>query len=150
MIALDTNLLVYAESIKDAQNRHHRIRELIALLSDGNSIIPLVVFGEFFNVCRKKKILSVETAIRRVERYAATFQTPSATEADLIAAALLADRHDLQFFDALIVTVASRAGATILLSEDMQDGLQIDNLQILNPFNPANLKEIVATIDPPS
>lgn len=50
----------------------------------------------------------------------------------------MAARYDLQFFDAVIIAVARRAGATLLLSEDMHDGFVIDGLTIRNPFDAAN------------
>jgi predicted nucleic acid-binding protein len=56
----------------------------------------------------------------------------------LIEALDLADRKMLQYFDALIITVAARAGATMLLSEDMQDGLEVDGLLVVNPFVAGN------------
>lgn len=42
------------------------------------------------------------------------------------------------FFDAVIIAVARRAGATLLLSEDMHDGLVIEGLTIVNPFVAGN------------
>ena len=51
---------------------------------------------------------------------------------------MLAEKYQMQFFDALIVVITRRAGATILISEDMQDGLEIDGLRIVNPFAAAN------------
>lgn len=37
---------------------------------------------------------------------------------------------------------------TILISEDMQDGLSIDGLTVVNPFNPANSALIDALLTP--
>ena len=54
----------------------------------------------------------------------------------------MAARYQLQFFDAVIIAVARRAGATMLLSEDMHDGLTIDGLTILNPFREANAPKL--------
>jgi predicted nucleic acid-binding protein len=50
----------------------------------------------------------------------------------------LLTRFKLQYFDALIIAVASRAGARILLSEDMHDGLVVDGLRVVNPFVAGN------------
>ena len=36
------------------------------------------------------------------------------------------------------LAAARRAGATILLSEDMQDGLEVDGLRVVNPFVAGN------------
>lgn len=69
------------------------------------------------------------------------------TNADMTyAASELAKRYQLQYFDALICTVAARGGATILVSEDMQDGMALDSLTIVNPFNPANRLRIDALL----
>ncbi|MEH2314548.1 MAG: PIN domain-containing protein [Nostoc sp.] len=47
----------------------------------------------------------------------------------------LRSRFNFSFWDSLIVACALAAGASILYSEDMQDGLIIDSqLQIVNPF----------------
>jgi predicted nucleic acid-binding protein len=52
----------------------------------------------------------------------------------------LRDRYLLSFWDSLIVASAVLADAKILYSEDMQDGLIVENtLQIVNPFRDLNL-----------
>jgi predicted nucleic acid-binding protein len=69
-----------------------------------------------------------------VEEYSRIFNCPATKREDVVEAACLAEQHNLQYFDALIIAVARHAGATILLSEDMQDGLEIDGLRVVNPF----------------
>lgn len=50
-------------------------------------------------------------------------------------AAKLRSRYLLSFWDSLIVASAVLGQASVLYSEDMQDGLMIENfLQIVNPF----------------
>ncbi len=47
----------------------------------------------------------------------------------------LRSRYNFSFWDSLIVACALAGGASILYSEDMQDGLVVDGqLEILNPF----------------
>ena len=51
----------------------------------------------------------------------------------------LRDRYLISFWNSLIVASAVLGDATILYSEDMQDGLIINNgLQIINPFKDLN------------
>ena len=83
-------------------------------------------------------MLEMSAAIKRARSYVDIFETNNTTFADLDRAVELLQPYNLQFFDALIITVSSRAGATILLSEDMHDGLEIDGLRIVNPFVAAN------------
>src|SRR6266536_2562709 len=52
----------------------------------------------------------------------------------ILAASKLEERHTLSFWDALIVEAARRAGATRLLTEDLQAGRQVGGVKINNPF----------------
>ncbi len=138
MIALDTNILIYAEDAGDKGGRHPQALALMDALAPVGAIIPLQVLGEFLNVCRTKSLLAFEQASVQASLYAATFGHWPTDLDDLLDAATLAARYRLQFFDAVIAIVARRAGATILLSEDMHDGLVLDGLTVINPFVPAN------------
>ena len=138
MIAFDSNILVYAQQDADGLERHLKALDLIAAAILIGAIVPVQVLGEFLNVCRTKLGRSPRDAVEQVGDYLLVFDCPPTDIQHLTDAAFLADRYKLQFFDALIVVVAARSGASVLLSEDMQDGLQIDRLQILNPFNPSN------------
>ncbi len=46
----------------------------------------------------------------------------------------LKDRESFSFWDAMLVETARAAGATRLLTEDMQDGRLLGALKIENPF----------------
>ena len=146
MIALDSNILVYAQQRDDTQGRDLAAFDIIAKASLRGAIVPLQTLGEFLNVCRTKLTVTPQDAIDQVLDYAQLFDCPATEVHDLTAAAVLADRYRLQFFDALIVTVASRAGATLLLSEDLQDGFEFQGLRIMNPFAPANLAELASLL----
>lgn len=146
MIALDTNILIYADTPHDSPGRHSEASALIDKLATGEHFVPIQVLSEFLSVCRKKRVIDLELAIRRVETYACVFETPATTLSDLTDAAQLLSRFTLQYFDALIISVAARAGATMLLSEDMHDGLVIDGLTIVNPFAAGNDAIIAAVL----
>jgi predicted nucleic acid-binding protein len=138
LIALDTNILAYAVTASDAAGRHEAAIELLQKLASPGAIVPLPVFGEFFNACRKKQLVSPEIAASRVEIWMAVYNCPPPNAEDYLDALHLTYRAKLQYFDALIIAVAIRAGATMLLSEDMHDGLEVDGLRIVNPFVAAN------------
>ena len=46
----------------------------------------------------------------------------------------IAARYGYHIYDSLILAAALESGCSILSSEDMQDGLQIEGLTIQNPF----------------
>lgn len=138
MIALDTNILAYAVTASDVAGRHEAAISLLEQLASPGAIVPLPVFGEFFNACRKKKLVDQELAQVRVEAWASVYDCPPPTIDDYLAASQLSGDHNLQYFDALMVTLAARAGATMLLSEDMHDGLEVAGLRVVNPFLAGN------------
>lgn len=142
MIAFDTNILIYAEAARLGDVRHSQAAEILAKCTLLGAVMPLQVLGEFLHVCRRKSLLSETAALERLTVYAGVFETPGTTLAELAEAHLLSTSFNLQFFDAVIIAVSRRAGAAILLSEDMQDGQVIEGLTIINPFAPANASVI--------
>jgi predicted nucleic acid-binding protein len=57
------------------------------------------------------------------------------TTSDMTAAFRIEDDAKIGFWDALIIAVAVRSGATRLLSEDLNPGQQIAGLVVENPFS---------------
>ncbi len=145
MIAFDTNILVYAQE-QSADPRHRLAIDLLFEASICGAIMPVQVLGEFLNVATRKLAMVPADAINQVEEYCRLFTCPTTLPEDLGEAARLSSAHELQFFDALILSAAARMGATLLLSEDMHDGLEIGTIRVLNPFNPANRAEIATML----
>jgi len=50
------------------------------------------------------------------------------------AAAGLAGQAGISFWDGLVVVAAARLGATVLYTEDLNDGQEILGVRIRNPF----------------
>ena len=84
----------------------------------------------------------MDRASRRAESFREVFGVVDTDFSLLVAAQDLASRHRLQFWDAVIVKAAVRSGATLLLSEDMQDGARLDGVLIINPFDVGNVAKI--------
>ena len=143
MIALDTNILIYAIG-EDA--RSATAGACVKRTAETGGIVPLQVFCEFANVTRRKQILSPPELHRRLANWLPVFRVTPTIPSDVGHAAELADRCGLQYFDALIATIARRAGASILLTEDLQDGMILDGCQIINPFSIANHDRINALL----
>jgi predicted nucleic acid-binding protein len=145
LIAFDTNILIYGQQ-GEADPRRRQAIDLIDSATLAGAIIPAQVLGEFLNVCIRRLRLPPRDAIEQTEEYARVFVCPLTELDDQIDAASLSANNQLQFFDALIISVAARAGAKILLSEDMHNGLRLAGLTILNPFDPANETTIAAAL----
>jgi predicted nucleic acid-binding protein len=140
LIALDTNILVYAASAGDDSGKHNATLELFDRLAAIGAIVALPVIGELFNARRKKKFAELVVLLADVETWMDAFDCAPAQLEDYLKASALSERFNLQYFDALIITVAARAGATMLLSEDMHDGLDVDGLRVVNPFVAGNAR----------
>lgn len=101
-------------------------------------ILPLQVVGEYLNVARRNPSIDLAEAVARIEVIMDVHRCEPSSATDFLTAVDVSSRFNLAYFDALIVTVVRRAGAIMLLSEDMHDGLDIDGLKIVNPFAAAN------------
>lgn len=126
---IDTNILIYAFATNDV--RSARAEELIA----GGGVIGVQVLNEFTNVARRKlrwQWERTETALAVID--ALLGPARPLTSAIHAAAVGLARRHDLAFYDALIVSAALDADCSVLCSEDLHHGQRFGALRIDNPF----------------
>lgn len=70
-----------------------------------------------------------------VERFYFAYKVVDLNEQILLAGSDLRLKYNFSFWDGLIVAAALAANAGILYSEDMHDGLMVENkLRIVNPF----------------
>ena len=132
-IAIDTHVLAYAEGVGDAP-RCKKAANLIAKLNVSNVVLPAQVLGELYNVLTRKANRSAPDARDAILSWADAFLVADSTHAAVVAACDLAAAHQLQFWDALIVSVAVAQQCRVLLSEDFQDGFLWQGLTVVNPF----------------
>jgi predicted nucleic acid-binding protein len=127
---IDTNILLYLLSADT--DKAERVQEILYF----DWIISVQVLNEIANVTRRKfslpwdKINKFLSYIRSMCSTVVPLQIETHTKAFF-----LAERYNLSVYDALIVAAGLFAGCTTLFSEDMQNGLLIDDqLHICNPF----------------
>jgi predicted nucleic acid-binding protein len=132
---VDTNVLVYAYDA-DAGTKHNKSRAVVEdLWRSRSGSVSTQVLQEFYVVATRKlvKPLARRDARAIVATYKA-WQVHRPTVDDITAASELEERHQLHFWDALVVTSALKLGATTLLSEDLQNGQHFNGLVVVNPF----------------
>lgn len=135
LVFIDTNILVYAYDA-DAGDKHLKAQTVLRDCWENESgSISTQVLQEFYVTVTNKltKTVPVQTARKVIETYRA-WPLYLPTIEDIIVASELGEKHQLSFWDALIVIAAQMSGATTLLSEDLQHGQQISSLRIVNPF----------------
>lgn len=134
-VFFDTNVLVYLFDRAAPQKRAQAQRLLDKHSSEGSLTLSTQVLQEFFVSATRKLStpLSVPEALE-VLRQLVVFPLVQ-VDADLILrAGERTAREMVSFWDALIVEAALTAGATRLLSEDLQHGQKISSLTVENPF----------------
>lgn len=133
-VFFDTNVLVYAADNRDI--RKQRIaRNLItsALTGRLNGWISVQALSEFINTSIKKLKLPTD----KVEGFLDFFDNLSVLNADrdLPRRGLeIKNRYDIQFYDAMMLAAAERAGAIEFYTEDLNDGQLYCDIKAINPF----------------
>lgn len=131
---LDSNVLVYYVDPRDPskQSKAEDILES-ALNGDSVCVISVQTLAEFTNVSLRKLKLPLKTIKQYVEVFS---QLPVISpEAGFITRALaVKERYEIQFYDAMMVAAAERAGCDEFLTEDLNDGQMYGGVKAVNPF----------------
>jgi predicted nucleic acid-binding protein len=132
---VDTNILLYAND--PVQGRKHEVAKILVedLWNSRSGVISTQVLQEFcFNLRRKlKNPLSIADTAERVREYL-SWRTVTNVAESTIAALEIEARHQISFWDALIVNAARTAGCVILYSEDLNHGQIFGSVRVVNPF----------------
>ncbi|ESY14878.1 MULTISPECIES: PIN domain-containing protein [unclassified Mesorhizobium] len=132
-VALDTNILVYAEGINGAEKRDI-VFGLLHDIAQEAAVIPVQVLGELFTVLTRKAGRSRAQARDALLSWRDAFPLVGTTPEVMTVAADLATDHHFGIWDATILSVASQTGCRLLLSEDLQDGFTWGGVTVVNPF----------------
>jgi predicted nucleic acid-binding protein len=132
-VALDTNVLAYAEGVNGAARKRAALA-LIERLPADTALLPVQALGELFHVLMKKGRRSPTSARDAVISWADAFPLIETGNDVLAAACDLSVDHRLSIWDAVIVAAAADARCRLLLSEDLQDGFTWSGVTVANPF----------------
>ena len=124
----DTNVVLY---LLDDGPKAERAEEI---LGQGPRISVQVLKEAMVN-CRRKAGLSWEDTGAFLEGIKSLCPVEDLTIQTHQVGRALAEKYQLSVYDAMIVSAALLAGCTTLWTEDMHDGLLVeDRLRIVNPF----------------
>lgn len=138
MIAIDTNVLIYAIDA-DEPAKHAKALSLLGCLRQPGSSTLLLwqVAGEFLKGLRQREskgrisAADVESFFRQ---YSAMFPLVPPSGQLLPHYFDLFARFSLSHWDSMLLAACKEAGVTTLYSEDMDAGTDYDGLRIVNPF----------------
>jgi predicted nucleic acid-binding protein len=133
-VALDTNILAYAEGVNGASMKRTAL-ELVEKLPEGTVLLPVQTLGELFNLLVRKASREPTEARKAILSWQDTFSLIETSAEVMLAAADLATDHQLGIWDAVILSAAAEAGCRLLLSEDLQEGFTWKGVTVTNPFS---------------
>jgi predicted nucleic acid-binding protein len=132
---VDTNLLVYFRDASETQKQQSARDWLVRLWRERCGPLSFQVLSEYYVTVteRLKPGLDPEDARSDIRNLMAW--NPITMDRRVLEGAWpIQDQFGFSWWDALIVSAAQRANCRLLLTEDLQDGQQIDELTIRNPF----------------
>lgn len=132
----DTNVLVYAYDATAGSKREEAGVLLARLWGSGSGVVSLQVLQELF-VALTRKIPQPLPALdaRSIVADMTAWRVVEPRSQDILAAIDSAARWRISFWDAMILTAASRAGAQTVWSEDLNAGQAYDSVTVRNPFS---------------
>ena len=135
IVFLDTNTLVYANDGANLVKRdlaRTLIRETIIA---GNGCISSQVLAEFWVTVTKKLKVTLSTDLAREQiNLFLSFRVIPVDQSTVLDALRIQERWQLSYWDAQILASSMRTGASVLYTEDLQDGATIESVMIQNPF----------------
>jgi predicted nucleic acid-binding protein len=134
-VAIDTNVLAYAEGVGDAKRCGVAVG-LVERLPESAVLLPAQVLGELMLVLTRKAGRTRELARDAVLGWADSFDVVDSTWASFQSAFDLSVNHEFGMWDALVMAVAAENRCRIVLSEDLQHGFTWRGVTIVNPFLP--------------
>ena len=131
-IFIDSNILIYSIDSNDSV-KQNIAKNIITELSN-NAIISTQVLQEFYNVVTHKLGCPKDKAKQLVEDISESFFIHQNSVNDIIHAIEISIKTSFSFWDSLIISSAISEECTILYTEDLNDGQNVEGLTIKNPL----------------
>ncbi len=135
-VSFDSNVLIYAADQND--RRQGRAIEVLDRAAGGAGLLSLQALAEFFHVVTRKRIAPGALAEAQVEDWMTIYPVRRPDLESFREAIGVARRHAIPFWDAMLWATVKAAGCRFLLTEDLQDGRDLEGVRFVNPFDPAN------------
>lgn len=132
MNAVDTNILIYARDPRDSV-KQTVATALLSSLTDG---VLWQVACEYIAASRKLEPFGYDRtqALADIADMREAWKTILPTWSVMDRAEQLLTRYQLSFWDGLIIAGCLESGVARLYSEDLDESVQAEGLEIVNPF----------------
>ena len=130
---VDTNIWLYA--FIEGEDRQKTMYAKALLETNRAVVVSTQVINEVCVNLLKKAQFSEQQIQQLIEAFYAKYVVVEVSKAIVLKAPALREQYVLSFWDSTIVSSALSAEAAVLYSEDMQDGLMVENrMRIINPL----------------
>jgi predicted nucleic acid-binding protein len=132
-VFVDTNVFIYA--LDKANPKKHETAQMwkAELWKSRRGRISFQVLQEFYARATQKwptLFLEVRSSVRNLLEW-----NPVVMDSEILERAWkIQERYKLSFWDALIVSAAKATSCKYLLTEDLQEGQELDGVLVVNPF----------------
>lgn len=135
-VFLDTNILIYAFDVREHAKHEQALAIVRSIVQSESGFVSTQVLGEFFFASTGKRhgFLTPDQAQGQLRNMADAFQVLDVTRAVALDAARVARIYQLSYWDAQLCVVAAQNTVPFLLTEDLQDGQDVEGVHLLNPF----------------
>jgi len=145
-VALDTNVLAYAEGLNGADMKRTAL-ELVENWPESAVLLPAQTLGELFDLLVRKARRPLAKARKAILRWRDAFSLIETPAEVILSAADLAADHQLSIWDAVILSAAAESGCRLLLSQmDLQEGFTWNGVTVTNPFAPKKNDLLIALL----
>jgi len=133
---IDTNILVYGHDPRDLEKQERSQIVLDLLIRAGSAVLSIQCLNEFYRAVRWRvpEPFTATEALGEVSRFARNCRVLPLTSTAALDGMRACEQYSMSFWDALIWAVAKEGGIPQLLTEDFDDGAQVEGVQFVNPF----------------
>jgi predicted nucleic acid-binding protein len=134
-VFVDTNVLVYWRDASEPDKQVQALAWMAALWERRTGRLSFQVLQEFYVTVTAKLALGLSPESARLNvRQLLAWKPVTVDDRLLEEAWRLQDRYRFPWWDALIAAAAQISACGYLLSEDFQDGMEMGDLKVVNPF----------------
>ncbi len=135
---LDTNILVYAHDQSAGAKRRKAAALVTDLIARREAALSIQVLLEFaVTVTRKISSPLPYDQVAEIIRDFSVLRIFAPEASDVVSSIQLADRYSISIWDALILRAAVAENASVIWTEDLNDGQFYEGVQVKNPFPPS-------------
>ncbi len=132
---VDTNILVYAHDLDSGKKHEVAKKTIINLWSTREGVISTQVLQEFYvTLTRKVPVPLKKSQVRRILNNYLQWDVAVNNAETILQAIEIEENYHISFWDAMIVSAAYFKNASRILTEDLNEGQQIEGIAIVNPF----------------